>query len=269
MKISKDNPLLGKRVLVTRTEAQAIELVGLLSSLGAIPILAPTIQIVGPSNPEPLENVCASIDNFDWIIFTSSNGVKFFMKQYVKINGENARLPAQICAIGPSTAKCLKSFNVDSDFIPEEHRAEAVLAGLQKKDNLTGKYILLPRGDLANKMLPTELRKCGALVTDLTCYRTLLADHADASGEDVYRNLHKQGIDIVTFTSASTVKNFVKILGKPSALDFLNSTCVASIGPVTAKAAAELGIRTTITPIKYTIPSLVDAILSHYTGNKT
>ena len=118
-------------------------------------------------------------------------------------------------------------------------------------------------------MLPTELRKCGALVTDITCYRTFLADHADASGEDIYKTLHKQGIDIVTFTSASTVKNFVKILGKPSALDFLNRTCVASIGPVTAKAAAELGIRTTISPIKYTIPSLVDAILTHYTGNKT
>ena len=269
MKLSKDSPLLGKRVLVTRTRAQAIELVDLLSSLGAIPILAPTIQIVGPRNPEPLEDICSSIDKFDWIVFTSSNGVGFFMKHYVKIKGENARLPAQVCAIGPSTAKCLKNFNVAVDFIPEEHRAEAVLAGLQERDSLTGKYVLLPRGDLANKMLPTELKKCGALVTEITCYRTLLADHTDSSGENIYKTLNQQGIDIVTFTSASTVKNFVEILGKPSALDFLNSACVASIGPVTAKAAAELGIRTTITPIKYTIPSLVDAILTHYTGNKT
>ena len=89
-------------------------------------------------------------------------------------------------------------------------------------------------------MLPTELKKCGALVTEITCYRTLLADHTDSSGENIYKTLNQQGIDIVTFTSASTVKNFVEILGKPSALDFLNSACVASIGPVTAKAAEKI-----------------------------
>jgi len=148
------------------------------------------------------------------------------------------------------------------DLMPPEYRAEVVLEALKGRTDVTGLRFLLPRADLAREMLPDGLRAAGADVTEVTAYRTVLAE---SGGEpDVYRMLLDRQVDAIVFTSASTVRNFVKIIGPEPAADLLRTTVVACIGPVTAEAAQQLGIRTSVMPATYTIPALVDALVDHF-----
>jgi uroporphyrinogen III methyltransferase/synthase len=150
------------------------------------------------------------------------------------------------------------------DLMPPEYRAEAVLRALSDTGAVSGMKILLPHADIGRELLADELRKQGAEVTEVVAYRTVAVD-ADREGEpDIYRMLLERTIDVVTFTSASAVRNFVRILGAEPAADLLGSTIVACIGPVTAEAAAQLNIATTIQPANYTVPALVDAIAKHF-----
>ena len=260
-------PLFGKRVLVTRARDQAAELVDRLLDLGADPIEAPTIRIAPPDDYGPLDEACATTASFDWIIFTSVNGVEFFMQRLLAGPRDIRDLKGvRLCAIGPATAERLNRFGLKVDLMPFEHRAEAVLDALLQADDMPGKRVLLPRADLAREVLATELRREGADVVEVIAYRTVLAGGERDAGPDIYKMLLEQEIDVVTFTSASTVRNFVKILGTEPAVDLLQTTRVAAIGPVTAETAAKLGIRTSIMPTTYTIPALVDAIAEHFAG---
>ena len=258
-------PLFGKRILVTRPEDQAAELVDRLWSLGADPIEAPTIRVIPPEDDGPLDAACDQAGTFDWIVFTSVNGVDSFMRHLCRGSRDVRELKGvRLCAIGPATAERLAGYNLRVDLVPDEHRAEAVVVALREHDTLSGQRILLPRADLAREVLPKELRRAGAEVVDVTAYQTVLAGGDKGTGPDIYRMLLEQEIDVVTLTSASTVKNLVKILGKDPAADLLNMTVVAAIGPVTAEAASQLDIRTTIMPTTYTVPALVDAIVTHF-----
>ena len=158
----------------------------------------------------------------------------------------------------------LTEYGLKVDLIPPEYRGEAVAEALRSADTLSDRRILLPRADLARELLPDELRRTGAEVVDVTAYRTVLAGGEKDKGPDIYKMLLEQEIDVVTFTSASTVRNFVKILGPDAAADLLNTTVVAAIGPITAEAATRLNIETTIMPSTYTVPALIDAIVAHY-----
>jgi len=258
-------PLFGKRILVTRPEAQATEFVDLLWSLGAEPIEAPMIRVEPPEDYEPLDEACALVGTFDWIVFTSVNGVDAFLKRLCRGARDVRELKGvRLCAIGPATAERLARYGLRVDLVPDEHRGEAVVEALRNAEDLSERRILLPRADLARDLLPTELQRAGAEVVDVTAYRTVLAGGDRDTGPDIYKMLLEQEIDVVTFTSASTVRNFVKLLGAAPAADLLNTTVVAAIGPVTADAAARLNIQTTIMPESYTVPALVDAIAAHY-----
>ena len=260
-------PLFGKRILVTRAREQAAELVDRLLDLGADPVEAPTIRIEPPDDYGPLDEACANVGNFDWIVFTSVNGVDHFMRRLLEGPGDVRDLKGvRLCAIGPATAEQIKRHSIKIDLMPLEHRAEAVLEILRRTADLPGKRVLLPRADLARELLATELRRSGAEVADVTAYRTVLAGGDRDTGPDIFKILLEQEIDVVTFTSASTVQNFVKILGAEPAADLLHTTLVASIGPVTADAAQQLGIKTNILPTTYTIPALVDAIAGYFTA---
>lgn len=262
-------PLFGKRVLVTRAQEQAFELVDRLLDLGADPIEAPTIRVIPPEDLAPLDEACANLESFDWIVFTSANGVEAFMRQLLAGPRDIRTLGGlRLSAIGPATADRLNRYGLKVDVMPREHRAEAVFAALQQADCLKGKHVLLPRADIARSVLPAALRKAGANVTEVTAYKTVLADEVRDENPDIYKLLLEQEVDVVTFTSASTVRNFVKILGPGPAVDLLNTTLVASIGPITAEAAQELGIKSTIMPQTYTIPALVDAIADYFMGNQ-
>jgi uroporphyrinogen III methyltransferase/synthase len=257
-------PLFGRQIVVTRSREQAGELIEMLEERGANAIAAPTIRIAPAEDTEALERACAHAGTFDWIVFTSANGVDYFMKCALA-NGDVRDLRGvQICTTGPSTASRLQRYGIRVDLTPSEYRAEAVVEALKATGNLSGKRFLLPRADAARDTLADELREAGAEVLDVVAYRTVLASTEREGEHDVYRMLLDRQIDAVTFTSASTVKNFVQIFGHEQAVDLLRTTVVASIGPVTAEAAQQLGIITTVMPEHYTIPDLVDALVEHF-----
>jgi uroporphyrinogen III methyltransferase/synthase len=259
-----ERPLFGRRVVVTRASEQAAELVDMLEERGAEAILAPTIRIAPPEDIEALDRACAEAARYDWIVFTSANGVEHFMRRLLA-NGDVRDLKGpRICTIGPATTEQLARFGIRVDLTPEEYRAEAIAAALKDLGDLSGTRFLLPRADIAREVLADELREAGAVVTEVAAYRTLLAGSERDSDHDIYRMLLDREIDAVTFTSASTVKNFAKIFGEEQAADLLRTTVVASIGPVTAEAAQQLGIATTVMPKRYTIPDLVDALVEHF-----
>ena len=263
-------PLFGKRILVTRPEAQATELVDLLWSLGAEPIEAPMIRVEPPEDYGALDEACELAGTFDWIVFTSTNGVDAFLQRLCTGPRDVRELKGvRLCAVGPATAERLLRYGLRVDLVPEEHRGEAVVEALRKTEDLSERRILLPRADLARDVLPTELRRAGAEVVDVTAYRTVRTGGDRDGGPDIFKMLLDQEIDIVTFTSASTVRNFVKVLGADPAADLLNTTVVAAIGPVTADAAARLNIQTTIMPATYTVPALVDAIVNYYSETQS
>ena len=256
-------PLAGRKVLVTRPIAQAPELVDRLAALGAESIAAPAIRIVPPTDTQPLDDACASADSFAWIVFTSANAVDALMARLrVAGCGGGALAGVRICAIGPATGARLEEHGLRVDLAPAEHRGEAVSAALRAGADLRGTRVLLPRADIARPALPDALRAAGADVTVVTAYRTIAVP--DWPGAAARRLLLGGEIDAVTFTSASAVRSAVRSLGAQQAIDLLRTTVVAAIGPVTAQAARQLGVETTVMPSTYTTQALARALGDHF-----
>lgn len=259
-------PLFGKRVLMTRAKEQAGELAARLAGYGAEPVEAPTIRIVSPLDWGPVDHAISKIEGYDWIIFTSVNGVSRFMTRLFA-RGFDSRCLAgrQLCCIGPRTAQELEKFGVRADLVPSEYQAEGVWAALNRRD-LGQARILIPRAEVAREFLPGELRAAGAQVDVIPVYRTLPPEQ-DSMGWR--QELMDHRIHVVTFTSSSTVRNFVAMLGGPEAVrPLLQSVLIACIGPITAKTAEENGLTASIMPSENTIPALVDEIARHYSGNR-
>ena len=252
-------PLFGKRILVTRSREQASGLSARLRELGAQPVEFPTIRIVPAEDSAPLDHAIARLSSYDWIVFTSVNGVKHFMDGLARHDLDaRAFATARLAAIGPVTAAELWHYALRADYVPDDYVAEAVSAGL---DVQTGQRILLPRADLARPALVEELRERGCVVDEVTTYRTLPYEH---TAEDV-RVLFGTAFDIVTFTSSSTVRNLVAILRDILSDDWqaaLRGARIACIGPITAETAQELGVQPDIVAEEYTIAGLVDAIVA-------
>jgi uroporphyrinogen III methyltransferase/synthase len=262
-------PLFGRRIVVTRSREQAGELIDMLEERGAEAIPAPTIRIAPPEDGEPLDRAAASAGSFEWIVFTSANGVDHFMRRLLAIADVRELKGVRLCAIGPSTASRLQRYGIRVDLMPPEYRAEAIVQSLKELDAIDGRRVLLPRADIAREVLADELRAAGAEVVEVAAYRTVLGAADRDSDYDVYRMLLDKQIDAVTFTSASTVRNFATIFGQEQAADLLRTTVVASIGPVTAEAAQQLDITTTVMPERYTIPDLVDALVEYFAAQRT
>jgi len=259
-----ERPLFGKRIVVTRSLEQAGELIDMLEERGAEAIPAPTIRIAPPEDLTALDSACIEAGRFDWIVFTSGNGVDYFMDRLLAVSDVRELKGVRICTIGPSTASRLARYGIRVDLTPEEFRAEAVVEALKATGDLKGKRFLLPRADIARDLLADELREAGAQVVDIAAYRTTPASSDRDGGPDIYGMLLNKQVDAVTFTSASTVRNFVAMLGREQAIDLLRATVVASIGPVTAEAAQQLDITTDVMPARYTIPDLVDSLVEHF-----
>ena len=256
-------PLFGRRVLVTRSREQAAELVDLLEAHGAEPVQAPLIDIVPPDDYGPLDAACERAGGFDWIVFTSANGAGAFMDRLLQGPRDvRALAGARLCAVGPGTASRLTRFGLKVDLVPDDHSAAGVVTALKEVGAIKGKRVLFPKADIARDTVPEELRAAGAEVTEVIAYRTVTAE-GDAH-LDIYRQLLDRRIDAVTFWSASAVRAFVSIYGEDQAVDLLNHTIVATIGPVTADAAMRYGITPRVTPSSATVTDLVDALVQYF-----
>ncbi|MCE5307250.1 MAG: uroporphyrinogen-III synthase [Acidobacteriales bacterium] len=240
------------RVAVTRAREQAGDLAAKLRARGAEAVELATIEIQTPADPAPFERALMTIGTFDWIIFTSANGVRAFASR----RGQGApELRAAICAIGPATRQAAEEAGLSVSLMPEKYVAESLVAAFADID-LRGKRILLPRAAVARDVVPDELRLLGAHVEVVEAYRTAVpADAASRAAE-----LFREGVrpDWITFTSSSTVKNFVSAAGVAS----LNGVRVASIGPVTSATARKLGIAADVEASTYTTDGLVEAIVN-------
>jgi uroporphyrinogen III methyltransferase/synthase len=254
-------PLYGKKVLVTRARDQAEEFVGLLTRYGAEPVAFPTIEIVPPENWGPVDRAIDRLAEFDWLLLTSVNGVEFFM-QRLKDRGRDLRAlkGIKIGAIGPKTADALQQYRLVPDLVPQYFQAEAILEGL-RTEPLEGKRILLPRALEAREVLPQELAKRGANVEVVPVYRTIIPT---ARREAVREMLQKKALAVVTFTSSSTVKNFMKLFKDDPVAKWLEGVTIACIGPITADTARELGLHVDIQPKDFTVAALAREIAERF-----
>ena len=250
----------GKRIVVTRAREQASALSERLRALGAEPIEYPVIAFAPPVDPRPLDDAIAALGRYDWIIFTSANGVRYFWEGLAAAGMSSTALEGlRIGAIGPATAEALAQAGVAPSFVPSEFVAEAVV---EQIGDVAGARILLPRADIAREALADGLQARGAVVDQVVAYRTVLGDPE----VDVVTLLREGRIDAVTFTSSSTVKNFFGRLetagvGADQARELLRAVLVAAIGPITARTAREYGLEIGIEAGEYTIPGLVDVLL--------
>lgn len=257
LKWFENQPLFGKRIVVTRARAQASDLSNTLKELGAQVIEFPAIEIQPLPNYQQLDEAIRQIESYDWVIFTSVNGVDYFTDRLLTQDRDWRDLKgSKICAIGPQTAACLSSLGLQVDFVPPEYRAEGIIEGLKERE-IAGKKVLLARASVARDILPQELEKLGAQVTVAPTYQTVVPEPTE---EEI--KVLGQKVDLITFTSSSTVKNF-KTLWQQEKKAFTEAQ-IAAIGPITANTAKEEGFTVDIEAKEYTIKGLVQAILDYY-----
>lgn len=242
-------PLFGRRVLLTRGAAQSEDLAAALRSLGADPLSYPVISIEPPASYAPLDEAIGRLASYDWVVFTSVNGVRRFMARLDESDADLRSLRARICAIGPATGAAVGKLHLKVDAMPAEYIGEAVADALARQ-GMAGKRVLLPRAAVARDVIPETLREMGAVVDVVETYRTVVPDPAPV--------FPRERPHWATFTSSSTVKNFLALAGHAA----LEGVRVASIGPVTSETARRHGVRVDAEARVYTMEGLVAAILA-------
>ena len=252
-------PLFGKRVLVTRSRTQASVLSQMLAEAGAQPVELPTIQTSPPEDFCRVDEAIHSLANYDWVVFTSANGVDALFSRMTTL-GLDTRAwgGVKVAAIGPATADSLRRFGVRADLIPSQYVAESIVAEL-KPLGVNGAHVLLARADIARNALAEGLSQLGATVDDVTVYRTVVPEAARHRASEL---LTDGKLDLVTFTSSSTVTNLLALLDDDTSL--IKEVPAACIGPITAATARERGLRVEVEAGEYTVPGLVQAITEHY-----
>lgn len=254
-----NRPLFGKRILVTRARHQASALSRLLSERGAQPIELPAIAIKATTNTEELDQAISNLERYQGIVFTSVNGVEAFFQRLNSLNLDSRALKnLKIGAIGPATAQALATRGIIPDYLPDIYTTEGLIDRLSH-DDIAGQRFLLPRADIADKELTRGIAQLGAEVHEVTTYRTVPAADAISRAQEM---LLSGKIDVITFTSSSTVSNLMAVFnGEQPAV---NSVKVACIGPKTADTAVRVGLKVDIVAREHTIPGLVTAIEEYF-----
>ena len=250
------------KVLITRPRTQSSSFGEALQSAGFEPIYFPVIEIRPVENNTELDNAIKNLAKYDWVVFTSVNAVNVVFGLPVGATRHDPQAhwekqdgsPLRIAAIGPKTEDALRKHNIEPDFVPEEYIAEAILLGL---GDLRGKWVLLPRAEIARQGLPEAILKAGGIAHEIVVYQTLPAE-VDMDG----LNALKSGVDVVTFTSASTVENFVAMMrqNKLDPLNLPNNPLFACIGPITEQAARDEGLSNLVVAKEYTTEGLIEVI---------
>lgn len=261
---SSNQPLAGKRIVITRARKQAENLARAIEQLGGEVIEFPTIEICPPESFAELDDAIDKLDGYDWVIFTSVNSVEPFL-QRLKIKGKTAdALSAhKIGAIGAETAKRLEAARICASLVPERYQAEGILAAISPEE-IRGKRVLIPRAAEAREVLPATLRNWGAVVDVIVAYRTELpcVDVRPLAGL-----LAERKIDVITFTSSSTVRNFVRLFGDRRLGEIVNGSTIACIGPITAATVEDLGGRVDIVADQFTVTDMLRVIVEHFEPN--
>jgi uroporphyrinogen-III synthase len=257
MQVTPPKPLSGLTILVTRSVEQSESLSGRLRELGATTIELPTIEVVPAQSNDALDQALRRLGEYDWVIFTSVQGVRFVLKRMADLKIPTLTLKeTMLAAIGPATASELQRTVKKPECIPNEYLSEKIADGL---GDVKRKRILLPRADIASKQLPDLLRRREALVEEVVAYRTVIP--TDLTPERIDSVLTR-GVDLVTFTSPSTVHNLAQVMGDGKMGQFLSKVKVACIGPVTVEATKEFGISANIVAEIHTVDGLVEAIVN-------
>ncbi len=256
-------PLFGKRIVVTRARSQASELVDRIEELGGEPYEFPVIETVMPEGAEKkaaIASALGALDAYDWVFFTSANGVEFFWRHLAELKVDIRGLHrAKIGAVGPATAAALAERGLMAEELPARFQAEGLLEAFGPRLE-PGQKVLLPRGDLAREWLPDKLRELGLEVTEVDTYETVVTGEDDI---ELIRLLEEKRIHAITFTSSSTVRNFISILermGLEDPLQLLAGVTIACIGPVTEETAVEAGLTPGLLPEEATIEGLVQEL---------
>jgi uroporphyrinogen III methyltransferase/synthase len=256
-----DKPLSGKKIVVTRARAQALDFVQRLEDLGGEVIEFPTIEIRPPESFAAFDQAMEKIESYDWLILTSVNGVEPFLARLRAAGKKVASLARlDVGAIGPQTARKLSLAGIKVGLVPNRYQAEGIL-DLLDPEMMRGKHVLIPRAAKARDVLPETLRDWGASVDVVEAYRTV-APTGDFSA--VKLSLRQGKVDLISFTSSSTVSNFAQLLEGVKLSEVLGNTVVACIGPITAKTVEELGGHADIVAEEFTVGGLIQAIVGYY-----
>jgi uroporphyrinogen III methyltransferase/synthase len=267
MAASLEKPLAGRTIVITRARAQSAEFVAALEQLGAHVLSCPTIEIVEPESFSMLDEAIENLYGYDWLIFTSTNGVDYFLKRFETLGHDVSELDElRVCAIGEATAVRLREARIHVDVIPAQFKAEGAYIAIE--DYLGGRsaldrlVFLIPRAAVARDYLPKALEEAGARVDAVPAYRTVRPESSER--RHVEAMLAGGGVDCIAFTSASTVINFAQLFDTTDLSRLLEDVAVACIGDVTAGTASEYGLTVNILPREHTIPALTQAITNYY-----
>jgi uroporphyrinogen III methyltransferase / synthase len=266
-----EQPLAGKTVVITRAASQAGEFATELESFGAAVVVCPTIEIGDPESYARLDEAIDHLYGYDWLIFTSVNGVDFFLRRLSTLGRSVEQLDElKVCAIGEATAERLRQAHVHVDVIPSEFKAEGVFAALNQfvggHAQLLGLNFLLPRAAIARDYLPKALEQSGARVDVVPTYRTIIPPNLDRGRLSA---MLAGNADCIAFTSSSTVKNLGLLFDTTDLSETLKGLTIACIGDITAATAEEYGLHVDIQPQQFTIAALASAIAEYYSEQKT
>ena len=264
-----EKPLSGRTVMITRARAQSAGFAAELEAFGARVVACPTIEIVPPESYRRLDEAVEDLFGYDWLIFTSTNGVEHFLRRLAEAGKGVEELDSlRVCAIGAATAERLAEAHIHVDVVPDKFQAEGVFDSLAAYvggiDGLQHLNFLLPRAAVARDFLPRALEDAGARVDVVEAYRTVRPETTDRARVEAL--LLGGGVDCVTFTSSSTVNNFAQLFDTRDLGPLLRGVRVACIGDITARTAADYGLRADIVPREFTAPALARAIAEYYKG---
>lgn len=263
-----ERPLKGRTVLLTRAQGQSMETATQLERFGANVVYCPAIEFVEPDTWQPLDAAIDSLADYNWIIFTSANGVRFFVGR-LQVRGliVDSLEKLTVCAIGPATSRALEESGISASLVVRDSKAEGALVEIidhVRKPRLEGLRFLVPRAKVAREFLPDKLRRLGARVDAVEAYQTI---KPESDGVAIRKLLENRKIDAVTFTSSSTVSNFAAIVGTEDLSHLLQDIVVACIGPITARTAAEYGLTVVAQPATYTSEALVKILVRALTSS--
>ncbi len=261
-------PLFGKTILVTRSREQSRGMAERIAELGGHAVMFPTIAIQPPSDYGPLDDAIERIGDFDWVIFTSVNGVERFFERFFELRGDIRSMAGpRLGAIGPVTSAAMEKRGLKVDLLAKEFKAEGVLAELAAQD-VKGKRFLIARAENAREILPDGIAAMGGEVEVVPAYCTTLPSQEDV--QHVRRLLERNEIDVITFTSSSTATHFAKMLGNENLAVLTQGVLLASIGPVTSRTLVDKGLGVGVEASEYTIEGLLAALVQHFkeTGEK-